>query len=109
MAVPGAISYRRDFIDLFRDVLNKSSGFRGGLALAIAATTTNANLDETVALLRDRSLGEARLPLLRPLRRSRNPLVTVALLELRHDPDLAVELATWTRIKRLSLAPPAVE
>jgi hypothetical protein len=106
MAVPSAIGYRQDFIGLFRDISNSSQGFRDGLAVAIAATTTKANLHETIVLLRDRSLGMARLLLLSPLRRSRNPVVMNVLLELQDDPDFTKELATWKRLTRLK-SPPA--
>lgn len=100
MAVPSARQYRRNFIALFLDMNKRSLGFRDGLAAAIAETTDKFNIPETIDLLFNRSLGPERVLLLKPLRRSRQPMVVAAVEKLREDPELAVELATWPRFRK---------
>ena len=78
-----------------------------GLAVALAAITTNEKLGELVELLKDRSLGESRILLLGPLRRRKSPVVIQALQQLSLDPDLCKEIAAWKR-KDLA-APPSNE
>jgi hypothetical protein len=73
---------------------------KDGLALALAATATDAVIEELIALAKDGSHGTSRLLLLSALKRSRNPLAKKALEELSSDPDLAMEIASWRKKKR---------
>lgn len=72
-----------------------SLGTKSGLALAVAAATTEAEIDHLVALARDRSLGSSRLLLLRRLKRSKSEVAKKALEDLATDPDLKKEIASW--------------
>lgn len=99
LAVPEALKYRSKLIELFLRDPPVSNGFRYGLGVAIAHTTGPDNLYETVELLRDKSLGANRLPLLLPMRRSRKPEVREIIKELSFDSDLAKEIASWKLLK----------
>jgi hypothetical protein len=68
---------------------------KDGLAVAVAATTTEENIESLAALARDASLGSSRVLLLRRLKRSRNGAVHRTLAELAGDPDLKAEIASW--------------
>lgn len=72
-------------------------GAKEGLANTLVAAVTEKTLPELITLVQDRSLGESRVLLLRPLRRRRNknPLVKQVLEELANDPELAKEIASW--------------
>lgn len=99
LAVPQALPYRPTFISLFRRDPPVTEGFRYGLGLAIANTTVPDNLQETIELAKDRSLGDSRLALLFAFKRSRKPEVRQVIEELSSDPDLAKEIASWKRGK----------
>jgi len=73
---------------------------KDGLAVALAATATDAVIEELIALAKDRSHGNYRLLLLSALRKSKNPLSRQALYQLASDPDLADEIASWKKKKR---------
>ena len=73
---------------------------KDGLAIALAATATDAVIEELIALAKDRSHGNYRLFLLSALRKSKNPLARQALDQLASDPDLADEIAKWKKKKR---------
>ena len=95
LAVPAALPYRAELIRLFRQSPPLPSGLRFSLGIAIAGTTNAKNLNETIELARDPSMGTARLPLLRPIRMSRQSAARAAIDELRKDPELATEIGTW--------------
>ena len=99
LAVPQALPYRPTFIRLFRRDPPVSEGFRYGLGIAISRTTGPDNLQETIELAKDWSLGDSRLALLFAIRRSRKPEIRQVIEELSHDPDLAKEIASWKRGK----------
>jgi len=100
LAVPDACYAWVKLKDLYRKERTplKDTGGRvkDGLAVAVAATTTEENIEELVALARDRSLGDSRVLLLRRLKRSKM-LSQCALQELASDPDLKKEIASWNR------------
>lgn len=73
---------------------------KSGLALAVAAATTETDIDEFVTLARDRSLGSSRLLLLRRLKRSKSEVAKKALEDLATDPDLEKEIASWRKRSR---------
>ena len=87
LAVPQALPYRPTLISLFRRDPPVSEGFRYGLGIAISRTTGPDNLQETIELAKDRSLGDSRLALLFAFKRSRKPEVRQAIEELSSDPD----------------------
>ena len=97
LAVPEALLYRPTLIKLFKQSPPVSSGFRYGLGIAIAHTTGPANLGETIELAKDKSLGDSRLALLLAIKHSHKPEAKQAIEELREDPDLAKEIASWKR------------
>jgi len=70
---------------------------KDGLAVALAATATDAVIEELIALAKDRSHGESRILLLRPLKKSKSPIAKMALVELASDPDLKKEIASWRK------------
>ncbi len=73
---------------------------KDGLAVALAATATDAVIEELIALAKDRSHGKSRLLLLSALTKSKNALAKKALEELSSDPDLAIEIASWRKKRR---------
>lgn len=77
-----------------------TSGAKDGLAVALAATATDAVVEELIALAKDRSHGTSRILLLSALRKSKNALAKKALEELSSDPDLAIEIASWHKKRR---------
>jgi hypothetical protein len=63
-----------------------------GMAVALAAISHKAVLDDVIALAQDRRHGASRLHFLRALRRSRDPRARQAFEDLGSDPQLAVEV-----------------
>jgi len=74
-------------------------GAKTGLAAALSATATDDEIEELADLAKDRSQGDSRLLLLRLLRRSKTPIARQALEELKSDPALAKEIASWRGTK----------
>jgi HEAT repeat protein len=68
-----------------------------GLAIAVGATGTDAVLDEVIEILRDKSLGYNRSPILQVLVRSDDPRAPGILAELANDPVLAKDAETARR------------
>lgn len=106
MAVRDAIPWRGDFIRLYRQLpplsMGVRDGFREGLAVAIGNTTTSDNVWETIALLRDASLGTNRVLMLAPFGRMRDPEVRQAILELREtNPEIAPGIGQLGWVKKL--------
>jgi hypothetical protein len=73
---------------------------KDALAVALAATATDAVVEELIALAKDRSHGTSRILLLSALRKSKNASAKKALEELSSDPDLAIEIASWHKKRR---------
>jgi len=63
-----------------------------GLAVALAAVSHKAVLDDVIALAHDRRHGTSRLHFLRALRRSRDPRARQAFEDLESDPQLQSEV-----------------
>lgn len=82
------------------DIQEFSLGAKSGLALAVAAATTEADIDDLIALARDRSLGSSRLLLLSRLKRSKSQHAKQALEDLATDPDLEKEIASWRKRRK---------
>lgn len=99
LAVPEAISYRPALIQRFRQDVHLSEAVRYALGIAISRTTRADNLQETIDLAKDSSLGPSRLALLFAIKRSRKPGIGQVIDELRHDPDLGKEISSWKRKK----------
>lgn len=100
LAVPDARYAWSELADLYRGepvALQGSKGAKDGLAVALAATTTDATIDELIDIAKDKSHGSSRLLLLRALRRSKQPSAKQAIEELASDPELAKEIASWRR------------
>lgn len=96
LATPQAIQFREDFIDLFVRLKGASLNFRYALGLAVANTTQAKNIEDTLALLNDPSLGEARVALLTAVKRFRKrPDVVEALALAVKDPQLSREVLSW--------------
>jgi hypothetical protein len=64
------------------------SGMKWALALALAAASTDAELDQVLRWVSDPALGQDRAPLLNALARSRDPRSLDKLHELVKDPSL---------------------
>lgn len=75
-------------------------GAKDGLAVALAATVTDAVVEELIALAKDQSHGSSRLLLLRGLKKSKRAAAKRALKELAFDPALAKEIASWKKTKK---------
>lgn len=106
MAVLQALPWREDFIRLIRSrppmPEGKRDGFRDGLALAIANTTTLDNVWETIDLLRDPSLGTSRILILTVFGKIKDPEVREALLELRErEPELRIAVGDLAWVKKV--------
>lgn len=96
LATPQAIQFRADFIDLFVRLKGASLNFRYALCLAVANTTQAKNIEDTLTLLNDPSLGEARVALLTAVKRFRKrPEVVEALALAVKDPQLSREVLSW--------------
>jgi hypothetical protein len=85
-----------------------SQSFKFALAIALSAAGTDEELDEVIALLRDRDLGANRIPLLDILARSRNPSAMSVLAELQDDKEIADEAkkALKKALRRQRVKPP---
>lgn len=118
MAVPEAAFAHEELVAmLYRQVAEEApsrdadrgfiSGVAQGLAVAVAASTTEKNIASLVRLVRDASIGDDRLLFLYRLRRSKRPEAAAVLEELEHDPVFAKEINSWKRrsSKRRTKAP----
>ena len=75
-------------------------GAKDGLAAALAATVTDATIEELIALAKDQSFGDSRLLLLRGIKKSRSPAAREALRELSRDPAFSKEIASWGKRRK---------
>lgn len=78
----------------------EESGFKDGLAVALAATSSDEVIGQLVDIAKDPANGGSRLLLLRVLKKSKSPVAKDALADLKHDPALAKEIASWRSRKR---------
>jgi hypothetical protein len=74
-------------------------GAKDGLAAALAAVSSDDVIDELIALAKDKVHGSSRLLLLRGLKKSKSVKAKEAIEELKTDPVLAKEIASWRRKK----------
>lgn len=96
LATPFAIPVRLDLIQFLKSNRNIFENVSYAVCLAISATTTKDNLQETIDLVEDYSLGSCRLGLLPALKRNRKSvLVKNALIRLSSDPELIAEITSW--------------
>jgi len=103
LAVPDARCAWPRLVALYRSEpgnLPHADSIKSDLAVAVAATTTEANIATLAELARDRSNGSSRLLLLRRLRRSKSLFAKQALEDLVTDPDLEKEIASWSKKSR---------
>lgn len=73
----------------------EGSGVKSGLAAALAATSTDNVIGELAMIVRNPSNGSSRLLLLNGLRKSHSSVASEALADLKDDPVLAKEIASW--------------
>ncbi|KAB2318982.1 hypothetical protein F8A86_11540 [Betaproteobacteria bacterium SCN1] len=109
MGVGEAMPWRPVFIRLIRSrppmPPGKRDGFRDGLAVAIGNTTGPHNVEETLELLRDRSLGESRILMTSIFRKLKDPVVQQVLLDLRErEPELRIAISELPWVKKLDKA-----
>jgi len=101
LAIPDAAYVRDELIaELFKEERaplreNKIKNVAQGLACAVAASTTEANIPSLVALVKDESLGSNRILFLRRLRRSKRPEASEVLRDLKDDPTFSKEINSW--------------
>jgi hypothetical protein len=96
LATPYAIEIRNDIIQMFRNPPVSNFNFQYDLGSIIARTTTTSNIQDTVTLLTDSTLGPSRLALLAGVKKfKRRPEIKELLVSLSRDPDLSVEIASW--------------
>ena len=99
LAVSQSLPYRNTLIALFKKPPLEYSSYKYALASAIAVTSNPKNLFETIELARDPSFGVNRVALLSAIKRSRKPEIQKVIDELKSDPDLTREIASWKRQK----------
>lgn len=119
MAVPEAAFAHEELVAMLyrqiqeeapsREVKGFISGVAQGLAVAVAASTTEKNIASLLRLVRDASIGDDRLLFLYRLRRSKRPEAAAVLEELAQDPVFAKEIASWKRRSRKKTAKAAGE
>lgn len=93
LACPEAAQFRPALVLALKSSSARRDEFRFRLAVAISAMSSAKDLNENLLLARDRSLGMARMGLLRGIARSRSEDALRTLNELRDDPDLHKEVA----------------
>lgn len=71
------------------------SRVKSGLAAALAAASSDAVIDDLAAAAKDPANGASRLLLLNGLRKSRSRVARETLAELKNDPALSQEIASW--------------
>jgi hypothetical protein len=74
-------------------------GAKDGLACALAATVTEATIEELIEIMKDPSHGSSRVLMVSALRKSKNHKAKEALEVLAFDPDLQKEIAHWQNKK----------
>lgn len=84
----------------------EGSGVKSGLAAALSATSTDNVIGELAMIARNPSNGSSRLLLLNGLRKSRSPVAREALADLKDDPVLAKEIASWGRALEIGRSVP---
>ena len=94
LAIPEAASAWATLRDEYESS-SSDSGVKSGLAAALAVTSNENVIDELAEIAKDRKNGSSRLLLLKGLRRSRSQVAREALAELKDDPALAKEIASW--------------
>ncbi len=104
LAVSDAQSEWDILVDLYRRepfaVKGSGGNVKHGLAVAVAATTTDHNIDVLAQLAADTSLGDSRILLLKRLKRSKSIVARQALSKLEHDPELAKAIASWKQNRK---------
>lgn len=98
LAVPEASMWWEVLTRLYRNEPERR--VKDGLAVAIAAATSDELIDDVIALVRDSNHGASRVLLLQALGRSASPQARAAILDLREDPELAREIAVLLRTRR---------
>ncbi len=92
LACREAAQFRPALVLALKSSSARRDEFRYRLAVAINAMSSAKDLDENLMLARDRSLGMARMGLLRGIARSRSEAALRTLDDLRDDPDLHKEV-----------------
>lgn len=96
---PEARSHWADLVEIFgSNTANLSSSIRYVAAVALDGAADDSVIEDVLRLVKDRSLGFDRAPLLLTLKRSRDPRAKALLLELRDDPDLGSEVKKMRRL-----------
>lgn len=96
LAIPNAMSVRPILIVDLRTRFVSNPSVQYAICLALAATTNASNLNETVELARETTLGTCRAGLLSALKKHRKKQAFVdQISELRTDPTLAAEINSW--------------
>jgi len=102
LAVPEARSGWPILLETFRRETDTTTvGVKWALALALGATGTDEVLDDVFALLRDKRLGENRVPLLQILCRSNDPRSFELLNELKDDESIGRDVKLALRKLRV--------
>lgn len=105
LAVPEARSGWPILLETFRRETDTTTvGVKWALALALGATGTDEVLGDVFALLRDKSLGENRVPLLQILCRSNDPRSFELLNELKDDESIGRDVKLALRKLRVKNA-----
>src|ERR1043165_1157723 len=93
LAVPEARSGWPILLEAFRRETDTTTvGVKWALALALGAAGTDEVLGDVFALLRDKSLGKNRVPLLQILYRSNDPRSSEVLNELKDDESIGKDI-----------------
>ena len=102
LAIPEAKQYRPKLIELFTQQPLLDDHIRQQLAVAIGATTDKENVWETMTLLKDSSLGQARSLIIFVMYKVKEPELRQALLDLRDsDPQMVNAVSELAWVKKL--------
>jgi hypothetical protein len=92
------MEYRKQVaIDKFS---GKISYVADGLAVAIAVTVQEEDMQSLLELAKEESLGDSRVLFLLRLKKSKNKVIVDALRELAFDPTFSKEIASWKTSSR---------
>jgi len=99
LAVPEARMGWDILLNAFRSEPDQTTiGVKSALGSALAEAASDDVLDDVITLLRDKTIGENRVPLLPALLKSSNPRAWEILRELEKDPQISKEVRRLVRI-----------
>lgn len=90
----------RVLVDEYRRTENENSRVKDGLAVALSGAADDSVIQDIIDLAKDKRNGNSRVLLLAAIRKSNCPEARQAITELADDPQLALEINSWSRSRR---------